>query len=108
MASTFGGERLGTFYQTIRLTGPNGRTLSFEGLVDTGAHFSVVPASTLRELGVRPIGRIPVRSPDNQTQEWEFGQVDAETMEVQRPVLVFFGEEEAPYLSAPIPSRPSC
>jgi aspartyl protease family protein len=98
MARTVGGERLGTFYQIITLTGPSGRALSFEGLVDTGAHFSVVPAATLRELGVRPIGRIPVRFADGQTQEWEFSQVDAELLDMRRPVLVFFGEEGAPIL----------
>jgi predicted aspartyl protease len=96
MARTFGGQRLGTFYQTITLTGPNGRALSFEGLVDTGAHFSVVPASTLRELGVRPIGRIRCASLMAKPKSGN-GQVDAELIAMHRPVPVFF-DDGAPVL----------
>jgi predicted aspartyl protease len=95
---TVDGRPLGTFYQTITFTGPSGRALSFEGMVDTGAHFSVVPASALRQLGVSPIGRIPVRFADGQTQEWEFGQVEAELLDMRRPILVFFGAEGGPVL----------
>jgi predicted aspartyl protease len=66
--------------------------------VDSGAHFSAAPASVLRSLGVSPIGRIPVRFADGSTQEWEFGEAQAELLGMQRPILIFFGPENSPML----------
>ena len=46
---------MGTFNVAFRIEGlQGGETREFEGLVDTGSTYSVVPGSSLREMGIEP------------------------------------------------------
>ena len=89
---------MGVFYENIMLLGADGSTQSIRGMVDTGAMFTVVPASVLRRLGVQPIRRIPVQFATGEVQQWQLGQVEAELLGQKSPILVFFGAEDAPAL----------
>ena len=55
---------MGTFNVTIEVAaGPDGPFESMEAMVDTGATFTVAPASILHRLGVEPTRRIRFISP---------------------------------------------
>ena len=46
---------MGTFNVAFRIEGlQGGEAREFEGLVDTGSTYSVVPGSSLREMGIEP------------------------------------------------------
>ena len=48
---------MGTFTWPLRITGlDGGRSVDVEATVDTGAMYTMLPARTLRDLGVEPIG----------------------------------------------------
>ncbi len=89
---------MGTFSQEITLRGPGGESVTLDGIVDTGAMFSVVPASTLRRLGVQALRRVPVRFASGDLQRWQMGEVEAELLATTSPILVFFGADDAPAL----------
>ena len=80
------------------LIGADGSTESVRGMVDTGAMFTVVPASILRRLGVHPITEIPVQFATGEVRQWQLGEAQAELQGLKRPILVFFGAEDAPVL----------
>ncbi len=67
-------------------------------MIDTGAHFTVVPAVVLRRLGVEPQRRIPVQFADGSRGEWDLGEVDVEMEGQKSPILVLFGEDESTVL----------
>jgi predicted aspartyl protease len=85
---------MGTFYRPLTLIGPTGESTSLNGMVDTGAHFTVVPRSTLQRLGVQSLRRIPVQFANGNLGEWDLGQVIAQLEEQESPILVLFGEDE--------------
>ena len=64
-------------------------------LVDTGATDSMAPASKLREIGIRPIGRIAYELADGTTKELEFGTAVIEFMGDITAGRVIFGPENA-------------
>jgi len=75
---------MGTFYVTIGLgdvQGANWRTL--DALVDTGASTTSVPASVLRQLGVRPL----------YTERFRFAQGEVREMPVGYTWVRFAGKE---------------
>ena len=41
----------------VEAAGPDGASVTLDALVDTGATYTLAPASVLRRLGVEPIGR---------------------------------------------------
>lgn len=89
---------MGTFFHPITLIGPEGQRRTLEALVDTGAAFTTVPASTLEALGVRPFDSLRVRFADGRTETWRMGQLDAELDGRRRPILCPFGAADAPPL----------
>jgi predicted aspartyl protease len=89
---------VGTFFERITLIGPAGVQETFQGMVDTGAMFTVIPTAVLERLGVRPIDAIPMRFASGQEDRWQLGQVDAELNGHRRPILCLFGSPDAPPL----------
>ena len=89
---------MGIFYRPLALTGPSGESVSLDGMIDTGAHFTVVPAQVLRRLGVEPMRRIPVQFADGSQGEWNLGEVRAEMEGQASPILVLFGDDEGTVL----------
>jgi len=85
---------VGTFFHDIRLLGADGQAVDLRGLVDTGALYSLIPASVLTELGVKPFGSMNVQFANGAVQRWNRGLVEAEMLGQRVPILVFFGEDD--------------
>lgn len=86
---------MGTFTHSITLIPPVGdRTETVNGLVDTGAMFTVIPASVLERLGVTPLRILPVRFANGQVQRCQMGEVDVELEGKRIPILCLFGSED--------------
>lgn len=64
-----------------------------ELLADTGAIYTVLPASLLRSLGVRSIGKRRFRLANNQVLEREIGLVGIEVHGATTHTVVVFGDE---------------
>ena len=88
---------MGTFIHPIRIIAPGGSE-TLDGLVDTGAMFTAIPAPILDRLGVVPFDTIPVRFADGRHEQWRIGQVEAQLDGMQRPILCLFGAPDAPPL----------
>jgi clan AA aspartic protease len=72
-----------------------------DALVDTGATHTLVPANTLRELGVAPLERIMFQLADERTVEYPIGEVRIRLDGRERTAVVVFGPEDAaPLLGA--------
>ena len=89
---------MGTLFHPITLVGPTGLSETVNGMVDTGAMFTVIPAPVLERLGVQPFRTMPVRFANGQVQEWHMGQLDAELDGQRVPILCLFGSPDAPPL----------
>lgn len=89
---------MGTFFHDITLIGPAGNRETVNGMVDTGAMFTVVPTPVLERLGVQPFDTIPVRFANADVERWQIGQVQAELDGQRRPILCLFGSPDAPPL----------
>ncbi|MBI4498988.1 MAG: aspartyl protease family protein [Chloroflexi bacterium] len=90
---------MGQFTRPITLIGPSGERETLDGLVDTGALFTVIPTPVLERLGVRPLRTMPVRLANGAVERWPLGQVDAELEGQPRtPILCLFGSPDAPPL----------
>ena len=93
---------MGTFNVTVEVAaGPDGPFEAMEALVDTGATFSLVPASILRRLGIEPTHRRRFMIADGSSVErdagWGLFRIDG----LESPSLVIFGDEGAwPLLGA--------
>ncbi len=89
---------VGTFSQQLTLHGDAGSSETLDGMVDTGAHFTVIPTSVLARLGIRPSGEVPVQFANGELALWSLGEAEAEIGGVRRPILVLFGSDDAPAL----------
>ena len=89
---------MGTFFHTITLVGPAGLSETVNGMVDTGAMFTVIPTPLLERLGVQPFRTMPVRFANGQVQEWQMGHLDAQLDGQRMPILCLFGSPDAPPL----------
>jgi len=67
------------------------RVVELEGIVDTGAIYSVIPRSVLEELGVRPIERRRLKTFGGYVER-DIGEVGVELMGRKRTITVIFGE----------------
>ena len=101
-SSKIQGESVGTFATTLDIGSPDEqRFVSIEALVDTGAIFSRVPASILRDLGHRPRDRESFELGDGSVVEWEVGNVPVRIGSKVRVTTCIWGPEEArPILGA--------
>jgi len=90
---------MGTFTHPMTLFAEAGdKSETLEGLVDTGAMFTTVPAPILEELGVEPIDTVPIRFANGSVERWRLGEVKAQIDGRRRPILCLFGPTEAPPL----------
>jgi clan AA aspartic protease len=86
---------MGQFRLTITLfPRQGGEPRPLQALVDTGACYSVVPASILAELGCRPLRMQGVVLADGRTGEWPLTQVDVECEGRRMTTTVLMGPEE--------------
>ena len=92
--TTVGGAA-GTFYADFTLRSPDGahsRTLN--GLVDTGASYTRVPASILEELGIARFETRTFSLADGSRREFALGLAEMELDGRARMVYVIFGAEK--------------
>ena len=88
---------MGTFTHPLSITGMDGsRSLEVEATVDTGALYTMLPARTLRDLGVGPIGRRTFLIGDGSRISMDIGQAWATIDGESLVTIVAFGEDNAP------------
>jgi len=90
---------MGTFEWPVRIAGPNSeRSETIEATVDTGAFYSMAPASLLQDIGVERSARRRMRLADGRVVDADIGEarvtVDGRSVTTQ----VVFGEDGAPAL----------
>ena len=66
---------------------------TIEAMVDTGASYSVLPASLLHRLGIVPYGTIPMTLTDGSVREYELGHATAKIDGNSAPTIVVFGDD---------------
>ena len=92
--TTVGGA-VGTFYADFTLWSPDHtRSRTLNGLVDTGASYTLVPASILEELGIARFETRTFTLADGSRREMSIGLVDLELEGRSRMVYVLFGAEK--------------
>ena len=92
--TTVGGA-VGTFYADFTLWSPDRiRYRTLNGLVDTGASYTLVPASILEELGIAKFETRTFTLADGSRREMALGLVDLELEGRHRTVYVLFGDEK--------------
>jgi clan AA aspartic protease len=67
--------------------------IELEGIVDTGAIYSVVPRRILEELGVKPVERRRFKAFGGYVER-DLGEVGIELMGRRRTITVIFGETD--------------
>ena len=92
--TTIGGQ-VGTFRAdfVIRNRADTGRFESFNGIVDTGASYTVVPASILDALGIEREQTINLTLADGSQREMDIGWVQMELEGRNGHVYAVFGRE---------------
>jgi clan AA aspartic protease len=93
---------MGTFSVDVQVGDQAGTSFrSIEALVDTGATYTVLPASILKELGVEPHRTSLFELADGSQHEWQMGRTWVKLQGKQEMTLVVFGEENvSPILGA--------
>ncbi len=90
---------MGTFSWPLRIASMDGReAIDIEATVDTGAAFTTLPASLLRELGTEPMGRRTLLQADGRRIEMDYGEARATIDGDSVTTIVVFGEDNAPAL----------
>ena len=98
--TTIGGQ-VGTFYVDFTLwSGDGTRSLDLNGLVDTGASYTMVPARLLDDLGVARRETLAFRLADGSSQEFDIGWADIDLEGRTKPVYVVFGPDNRILLGA--------
>lgn len=64
-------------------------------MVDTGASYTIVPSTLLKDLGVQAIDKISLTLADGRQIEMDMGEARATINERSIPTLVVFGEDNA-------------
>ena len=96
--TTIGGE-VGTFRVDFTISNPNtGQSRVLDGLVDTCASYTIIPARILEELGVEPLRRISMRYAEGSVAELRLGEVRMELEGMTSTVQVLFGTSRDTYL----------
>ena len=97
-----GGSAMGTFTYPLHITGMDGEhSLDVEATVDTGALYTMLPARTLRGLGVGQIDRRRFLIGDGSTVSMDIGQAWVTLDGLSIVTIVAFGKENAsPVLGA--------
>ena len=90
---------MGTFRCPLRISSMDGeRAMDVEALVDTGAAFTTLPSSLLRDLEIEPIGTRRFRVADGRRVEMDIGQAWATIDGESVVTIVAFGEDSGPSL----------
>lgn len=90
---------MGTFNVTIEVAaGPDGPFEPIDAMVDTGASFTVAPASVLRRLGIAPTRQLRFVLADGSRIERDAGTAVIRIDGEQEASPVVLGDEEAPSL----------
>ena len=98
--TTIGGE-VGTFYVDFTLwSGDGSRSLELNGLVDTGASYTLIPASALTELGIEPEKIRSFQLANGDTQDFPVGRANIELENNTENVHVVFGPDNRILLGA--------
>jgi large subunit ribosomal protein L1 len=88
------GESVGTFTFSLEVGSRDASQFrSVEALVDTGAIFSRVPGSVLRDLGHEPSGRESFELGDGSVVEWDVGDVPVRIGDRVRVTTCIWGAE---------------
>ena len=99
--TTVGGD-LGIFRVDFTLRNPsNGQSRALNGLVDTGASYTVIPAAVLAvlaALGVMPLRSVRVRYGDGSFAELDLGEAQMELEGMTSTVQVLFGNSGDTFL----------
>ncbi len=92
---------MGTLHVDFTLRSGDGtRSLDLNGLVDTGASYTLIPAALLDDLGVARRETLTFRLADGSTQEFDIGWADIELEGRTKPVYVVFGPDNRILLGA--------
>ena len=93
---------MGCFNQDIEIGNLDAKNFErVDALVDTGAFFTILPASILMRLEVEPTDRMEFILADGSRMERDIGHAWIRIDERQAPTIVVFGNEEAtPLLGA--------
>ena len=90
---------MGTFTSPLRISGMDEReTREIEATVDTGAAYTTLPASLLRELGVEPVGRRRFLLADGRQVDMDYGRAWVSINGEREVTIVVFGADDAPPL----------
>ena len=90
---------MGTFTWPLRISSMDGRQQrDIEATVDTGASFTTLPGSILRELGIGATGKRGFLVADGRRIEMEYGEARATINGDSVTTIVVFEEDEAPAL----------
>lgn len=90
---------MGTFNWPLRISSMDEqRSRDIEATVDTGAAYTTLPASLLRELGVAPRGKRRLLLADGRQVDMDFGQAWATIGDESVVTVVVFGEDDGPPL----------
>ena len=91
--TTVGGP-VGTFYADFTLLSRDrSRSRTLNGLVDTGASYTMVPASILEDLGIERFDTRTFSLADGSRRRFSLGWVEMELEGRIRPVDIIFGDE---------------
>ena len=90
---------MGTFRWPLRISSMDGQQAQdVEATVDTGAAYTTLPGSLLRELGIEPMDRGVFLLADGRRVEMDIGRAWATVDGSSEVTLVVFGEDDAPAL----------
>ena len=92
---------MGTFTVPLTLGNPDSAAReTVEALVDTGATFSVMPASLLQRLGIAPTRTRRLRFANGEVEERQTGMAFFEVVGIDCEAMVVFGPEDLHLLGA--------
>jgi predicted aspartyl protease len=78
------------------VVGPGGRELTVEALVDTGATFTSLSGSALRELGIRPARQVRMRLVNGSVHLQDASRATMRLDGQEEICPVVFGEDDSP------------
>ena len=92
---------MGTFRVEVTLGNPDAAArATVDALVDTGATFSVMPASLLRRLGIEPTRTRRLRFANGQVEERQTGMAFFEVDGIDCEAMAVFGPDDLHLLGA--------
>ncbi|MBM3926598.1 MAG: hypothetical protein FJ320_11585 [SAR202 cluster bacterium] len=86
---------MATFTMPVRISDMAGRrSTTLDMLVDTGATMSLVPRSTLSELGIRPLREMEFILADQSGRTYQVGRALIRLDGVEEVLPVIFGDDD--------------